>query len=407
MAFWSKPLSLSAKGTARVPVAINQKGIMQFSRWCRYGWVGLLWMLGCVEPFEADLQYRADLLTVEGTLTDLAEPQVIRLRRVVASERNSTNAPLPGAGVTVLVDGQTRVTFTEQTAGDYHAPASFRAEAGRTYQLRLRVPGRGEYQSTVERMPAGRPITRVYDSFDAEAIQARSVGTLVVFEPGHRLYIDTQDPPNERNFYQWTWTLWENQSVCQTCSQGLYYPGRGCVFDASLSDDIVYDYQCDRRCWQIIRSQQINAMADTYYDGRPITARQVAVIPYYNSSGALLEIRQQSLTSGAFQYAKLLADQSQNTGSLADTPPASIFGNVSQVTNPNDKAVGYFTAASVSRERYWMDRRNVPIGTRPIGLLGGRTFSPEPMSGPPIRPPQAPCTPGGILTPVRPEGWRD
>lgn len=361
---------------------------------------------GCVEPFETRLNFDTNLVTVDGTLTDLADPQLIRLRRSVSTTRNSVSQPLRGASVEVIVNGQTRLVLPETSPGDYALPGGFVAQPGATYQLRFSTQGT-QYESTVEKMPASKPITRVYDTFDPEAIVGR-VGTVTVFQPGHHLYLDTDDPAGTGDYYNWTWTSWERQETCATCTQGLYYTGRGCVRDPSLPDDNTYDYQCEQRCWEIFRNRLINVMSDTYSDGRPIRGREIAQIPLYTSSGALIEVRQQALTAGAFRYLKLLADQTQNTGSLADTPPASIFGNVSNVNDPNEKAVGYFTAASVSQIRYWLSRTNAR-GARPIGLLGGRSPNPEPTSVPPAppRPPLAACFPSATRTPVKPEGWRD
>ncbi len=363
---------------------------------------------GCVEPFEASLRYNTDLVTVEGTLTDLAEPQVVRLRRSVSTDRNSVSQPLSGARVEVVVNGQNPLLLSESAtgSGNYVLPTGFRAVPGSTYQLRFRTAQGTQYESTMEKMPVGKPIARVYDAFDPEAIESSSTGSTPYFQPGHHLYLDTQDPPGTGDFYNWTWTLWENQSVCATCEQGKYFTGRGCVRDLSLASDNVFDYLCGQRCWQIFRNRAINVMTDAYTDGRTITGRPIADIPLYSSSGALVEIRQQALTAGAFRYLKLLADQSQNTGSLADTPPAAIFGNVSNVANPNEKAVGYFTAASVSQMRYWLSRQNTPRTVRPLGLLGGRDINPEPPSPPSDRPPFAPCTPTDFRTPNQPDGWR-
>jgi hypothetical protein len=359
-------------------------------------------MQTCVEPFNTGAAYETNLITVEGTLTDLPEPQFVRLRRSVSNASTSVSQPVRGIRVEVLVD-DAPLLLTEATPGDYALPTGFRGQLGRRYRLRFQIDG-VRYESTEEILPAAPAIGRVYDRFDTEAIRLLGSESMPVFQPGHRVYLDLLDPVGIRNFYRWDWTLWERQDVCQTCDNGLYYYGQGCFI---TNTGTLYDYFCEQRCWAILQSRLINVMADTYSDGQTITGREAARIPFYNRSGALVEIRQQALTQAAFRYYKLLADQIQNTGSLADTPPASIFGNVSNVTNRNDKLVGFFTAVGVSKIRYWLSRENAALfDGPPLGLLG-RPIQPEPSTPSPPRPPLAPCTLTDNRTPVQPEGWRD
>ncbi len=360
----------------------------------------------CVEPLRLTLDFPTALLTVDGVLTDLPEPQVVRLRQSVPDGI----VPWRGAVVEVLVDGTQVVAFREAKPGDYTAPADFRVQAGRTYQLRFRNPDGSGYQSGVETMPAGKPIDRIYDDFDPEAVKRLNAGAIPSFLPGHRVYLDSQDPAGTRDYYNWRWKSWEAIAVCLTCVNSLFRgaPDTECWYPQAGSPiQGEFDYDCDRRCWDIFLGKSLNLFSDSYANGGPIRGRLVAEIPFYTRSGALVEIEQQALTPGAFRYYNLLAEQSQKTGSLVDTPPASIFGNVVNAANPNDKLVGYFTASSVTRRRYWLARQNVPADAPPpLGFLGGRGKLLPPTFGS-LPPPLAPCLPSDIRTPVQPEGWRN
>ena len=46
-----------------------------------------------------------------------------------------------------------------------------------------------------------------------------------------------------------------------------------------------------------------------------------AEIPYYQTNGALVEIKQQRISYDGYQFLKLLKEQGQNTGTLVDTLP--------------------------------------------------------------------------------------
>lgn len=366
----------------------------------------------CVETYDPALSLTADVLVVDGTLSDLTETQVVKISRSrVYGGRTSSTVPVSGAQVTVTENGTTVLTFREVLPGVYQGPGGFRGQVGSTYQLRFTLSDGQRYESGAERLAAVPKITNLFDQFDAKGI-ANAEKTQ--FTPANLLYIDTQDPASERNFYRWTWTLWEQETWCASCQRGkfnLTNPATGdgtCQQDYTLPADNWYDYACLTACWDIFRSYDLNLFSDVYSNGKPITAKLVAKIPYYQAQSALVEIRQYSLSVGAYQYYRLFESQTQSTGGLADTPPAPIVGNIRNVANDKEPVVGYFSASGVSSYKYVLRRQNA--SGRPIGLLEtllGHSPNPEPSSFGPqgIRPPAARCVPSDTRTPIRPDGW--
>lgn len=372
--------------------------------------LGIITIQACVDKFEPKIDYNSKVVTVEGTLNNLSEEQKITLKTSESTRFSSVDRPITKAQVEVIVNGKDRLTLTEREAGVYYMPMGFKVQVGNTYQLYFKTPAGSEYESGLEAMTNVPKIEKIYDEFTEKALES-NVNQRILYTPGHWIYVDTNDPAGERNFYQWSWTLWESQSICATCERGLFYLSYGnqtniCIADYRLPDGTVYDYNCNKPCWQIFYNPQLNVMSDSYSDGRPIIGRLAAKIPLYSRSGCLVEIKQTSLSSGAYRYLKLLAEQSQSTGTLADTPPAPITGNVHCKTNPEEPVVGYFQASGVIAIRYWLDRLNVQGNGRPIGLLGGREVTYEPMGTDLTRPPLANCTSGKFRTPFKPVGWQ-
>jgi len=206
-----------------------------------------------------------------------------------------------------------------------------------------------------------------------------------------------------RNFYAWSWTLWEKQNWC----------GSEKAFGQLTG---YYDYNCRTKCWDLLFSEKFTVFADTYSDGRTIGGQLVAQIPYYQEAGpttggALVEIRQFALTPAAYRYFKLFSDQTQNTGGLVDTPPAPLIGNVRNLVDELEIVTGYFSASAVTTYRHWIDRTTAtgpPIGFFQA-LNNGRIPNPEPFSCPPMgdcRPPTLICLPSDTRTPNQPEGWQ-
>ena len=357
-------------------------------------------LAACVEPFEPNLNLEGQRLTVDARITNLDEPQTVKLSYALAKPFNEFEfAPIGGATMQVVVNGQTTLTLRETTAGTYALPEGFRGKVGERYQLKFVLPNGERYESTAETMPAVAKIDTAYDRFDAQGIRRDAAKT--TFWPTHTVYVNFTDPAGERNFYGWEWTLWEKQDWC----------GSVRAFGQPTG---YYDYNCTTKCWDLFLNETFVLFADTYSDGRTVAGQLVAQIPYYQgvipiTSGALVEIRQVALSPGAYRYFKLLLDQTENTGGLADTPPTPLIGNVRNVVDEKEIVTGFFMASGITKLRYWIDRRTG--SGPPIGLFeaqNGRSPNPEPFSpGPPCcRPPTVACIPGPTRTPVMPEGWQ-
>lgn len=422
-------------------------------------------LLSCVDPEDLNLPGKVDIIVVDGTVTNLAEPQTIRLNRSKADPLTGRfgTLPLTKATVEIVVDS-TQVIFAHETMdGVYQLPSDFRGTVGHSYQLRFYLLDGPEYRSSLQTMQAVPQLTRVYARFNANSLASKPLGGY--FTAGHDMYIDTQDPADQHNYYRWDWTLYERQYYCRSCAQGVYavnsiiphkYKDETYyVSGTDLYEDCFtpvnygdygqpsihkefwqYDYLCRTQCWEIIHNYTLNLFNDVYSNGGSLTARAVGHIPLYQRSACLVDIRQSSLTQDAYRYYALFQQQTQNTGGLADTPPSALAGNVHNVANQKETVVGYFTASAISLGHYWLDRKDaqgVSFGeTDPQGPhqnIGDDLFyalnqrqpylEPQPpytgeraapkiyIWGGPPRVPTAVCVPSDSRTPFKPDGWRN
>ncbi|WP_229364487.1 DUF4249 family protein [Fibrella aestuarina] len=403
----------------------------------------LIWLLllglpvACIDPEEVSIRSTLDILIVDGVITDLPEQMLIQLSQAKADQtlgRTST-FPVMKATVSVVVDSTEVVVCSEIRAGAYQLPTGFRGQVGHAYQLRFTLSDGTQYASTQQVMPPVAPVGKVTSRFNANSVFPIIDET---YTGGHDLFVDFQDPANERNYYRWDWTLYEPQDWCRSCYEGIYavnsvtivsnsmfqstqQPFENCFYPPVGSSAYSqvryksYDYPCRTRCWEIIRNRDdINIFSDQYSNGGLIIRRPVAHIPFYQNQPCVVHLRQRSLTSDAYEYFSLFQQQTQHTGGLADTPPSVPAGNVHTVKNGQEAVVGYFTASSVFIQPHYLDRndtRGMPPGL--FYALNARLPFAEPyppfdlkfiLDGPP-RPPTAVCAPVEFRTPDRPAGW--
>jgi hypothetical protein len=252
-------------------------------------------------------------------------------------------------------------------------------------------------------------ISRVYERYNAKGILDRttSIGQI----PTNDFYLDFDDPADQRNFYRWTSITYEIQDICATCRGGRYNRtanAGGCQEDRTLSVNNLFDYRCESLCWDVFSGTSLEIFSDVFTNGKAQKDKLITQVPVYQSNPCLVVLQQMSLSANAYRYLKLIQDQSVNTGTLADTPPAPIKGNIENTADKNELTLGYFSVSMVEENRYWLLRDNV-ANAQPNGLFSiknGRDpiLEPSSVSRPAI--PLAICVSSGNRTSTSPAGWR-
>jgi hypothetical protein len=353
-------------------------------------------LYACVEPYEVRYQLNANLLSVEGFVSDQPGTNVsISIGRNV--NQSYYSEAVSGCTAEIRTGDGKSIPLQEVSAGLYAAPSTFKGLIGESYQLFFRMPNGNTYQSPKEVLRSTPEIKNTFQQYNPNGI-LDNTGTRV-FASTVDIYLEFDDPKEIQNAYLWRWKLWEEQGICLTCYGGRLGPNGKCV---STIGPLVadYDYSCDRECWEILYNKNINILNDNFINGRSVAGKLVAQIPFYSPNrGALIEIEQLGISKEAYDYFQLISNQTQSTGTLTDTPPAAIIGNIQNVKDPQEKIVGYFGAASSRKVLYWITREGYPdpIVTTLLGHQINMDVSPSPTF---------PCVLSKDRTPIRPEGWR-
>lgn len=366
----------------------------------------LLLTKSCVTPFLETFSGDREIVIVEAMLANQAGESYVSVSETFPRE-GSTIAflPIENATVRVEVDASSFIELSESEPGKYAFPSDFEGVIGSSYKLTIEA--RGEiYGSSIEKLPEQPIIERVHHTFDETGLIDKDG----VRRPSQKIFVDTPDRMETADFYMWEWKLFENQMICSSCIDGLYYRDEASGPEGECRPERFrrgqYDYFCEEQCWEIFKQEEINILDDAFSNGLTIKNRLIANIPIYQSTASLIQIRQFRIGEGAYRYLNLVQSQGQNSGGLADTPPVTLVGNVTCITNPSIPVAGYFIVASVARENYLLDKTDIPINTNYLGLLGFyQRISPEPIGNSTTRPPEAPCLESENRTAITPEGW--
>ncbi len=259
----------------------------------------LLLICSCEDVIVVDVEDRDPQLVVEGRITDRPGIQEVILTQ--SAPYFSQAAPPPQSNATVIISelGGVSDTLVESPAGSGIYQTNKVGEVGTFYQLDIITPNGSHYRSTPELLSEVPPIDSIKIEIEEDEINEE--------DPDFVVYLSSTDIPDQRNFYQW-----------KTFVNG------------ELQDD----------------PEELAFANDEFLDGNSV--RNFEVNRGEFQVGDTVVVEQFSITEDAFDFLTLLFDQTAFRGSIFDTPPAPIEGNVTNINDPEDKALGYFMASGAT-----------------------------------------------------------
>ena len=293
----------------------------------------------CLTPVDIPTKRLGNRLVVSGQISPLEDQNIIQLGRTADTER--LPILLSGASITLSDDLGANYSYIEDLAhiGTY-VLSGVSGIPGRTYHIQIELPTGEIYNSKPEKMPekVGKLSTH-YELIKEEFVD--SEGT-VVTQPFIKIYANTILPEN--NFMKWT-------------VQEVYI-----LSPTDFPDPFGYT---PPSCFI---SQNADPQRITLVDGTVLKASSITnlligsrIIDYSFWERHYFTIYQSSLTKEAnefWQKVNILANQK---GSIFDTPPAEITGNIYNVNNPSEKVFGYFQAVNQIFDRFYVLNYDLPF----------------------------------------------
>jgi hypothetical protein len=255
---------------------------------------------GCEKIIDLDLPTGYKRLVVEGVITDRPGPYVISLTKTRDYSLIHSDTVLyeKGAQVVIKDDAGNTALLKETKPGYYQTDSNdIRGIIGRIYTLSIVTKDGKTYVSKPELLKAVPEIDSIFYEVDESNTDEEG-------NPADYIYVSFQDPPGERNYYQWHHFL-----------DGKFY-------------------------------SNLDFISDKFFNGKYVTGFRISNgnIP----SSFLFKTQQRSLSKEAFEFWTLVKGVTEDTGGPYDPPPAPVIGNVSNVNDPKDYALGFFGASAVT-----------------------------------------------------------
>lgn len=288
-------------------------------------------------------------LVVEGDFTNSTGTH-----RVVLTHPNqygiSAFERVAGAKIWLSDDAGNRVEYFEKSdsTGVFYelAAGAMAAQIGRGYQISIELPDGKKYQSALQKLPE---VTRV-DSVWLEGRLEKRVSSedVVVEEKMIVVQLQTLLPDaSGETFLRWG-------ADCVYLFPELQRPG---TLPPPSKTCYVWDYFNRQRA-------PIQQVAGS---GQRKVFQEIGTRPndYAFDFQAYFTIVQRTISPQAYQFFKNVQQVSNPAGTIFDPPPGAILGNLTNVADPNDRALGFFEVAAVDTFRLKVQKGQLPPGYQP------------------------------------------
>lgn len=301
---------------------------MKFS--VRHFWSVCLILIfsSCIKRVDVKLRNEPPVLVVEGNISTDSIPYTVKLTysgQLAYADDIPDQYLEQNAKVTIEDDlgDSTALSYTGRQGVYITNDSSYIGQIGRSYFVKVQLPAGKTFLSKPEKINPPVPVSAINVVFDS---------TFDFYFPTKlKIYADVNDPANEENYYKWDFTSW-------TMRQTHGVPcGFGCL---------IYEY-----CYQRFENKQIDIYADDAINGNVIKNHYMGSSYIYTYGNHFIEIKQSSISKEAYMFWESYRDQTTRTGSILDPLPASIKGNIYNESNPEEYALGYFSASSVTHKK--------------------------------------------------------
>jgi hypothetical protein len=321
--------------------------------------VCFLLLVSCIDRLDFVGDTDKGQLVIYGLFTDIDDRQMVNVSR-------TNNFGLPPIGVhdaqvNLITESGDRFQYFNIGNGDYEI-RGIKAEEGRSYALEVILDG-DTYLSKLEKVPVQLADDTLSFTFSTEPI-SNNTNAPVFSVFSETTLPDSQEPIYLRwqaeETYLWNRIWLPCTGLCPPPPPNCFIsdvidPNRINLFDGSGTSTKSTTFTIGKR-------QVDNSFISTFY----------------------VTVRQLSINREAYEYWQKIKIVVNNQGSLFDIPPAPVYGNISNIENPEENVLGYFEVAKIRISRIKTTAIDVPFFlNRPCEFIVGKpaeSYAPECIS---------------------------
>jgi hypothetical protein len=271
-------------------------------------------MAGCVSPFEPEIQKYEDLLVVDGAISNIPGSVYVKLSKT-SSYHDRTEYPVKSAGVTLIDDLDNRISFINPSPGEFLPPdPNFAGQVGRSYKIMIETADGIICESVLEELKEPVALDEVKYAFSKHEEDG---------EWDLEIQLDVMNGNNLTTYFYWEYAeTWE--------------------FEVPYTSPNEPD---SRVCYKMVKPPVF-----LIYSTENMAQKQLVNYPLYSidtKSNRLyikysVIVTQHTISERTYQYYRDLKEVNENRGTLFDTAPVTLIGNINNLSNPGQPVLGNF-----------------------------------------------------------------
>jgi len=302
--------------------------------------ISTIGMLSCVEEYWPELVGNYEnFLVVDGKITNEAGPYTVKLSNSSSLSDPKYN-PLSGAFVTISDNEGNSETLSEISPGTYQtSETGIQGVIGRMYKLGVST-GDKTYETAYEELLAPVGIESINYKEETHKVSE----TEEIYESGYQFYISSEKATNNETYFYW--------EVEETYEHHASYP---IEFMYSGSQEVLSDKYLYFYCWTTEIVHEIYTKSTKDLIEAKINELSLHFISAENEKtrlGYSVAAKQYCISEKAYVFHKSLGDMNSNNEGLYSSQPYQIRGNLVNIDNPQETALGYFLTAAVSASEH-------------------------------------------------------
>lgn len=311
----------------------------------------LLLNFSCREEIALETEDFESVLVVEATITNELKLQEVHLSRTYLLEELEQSLE---NNATVYIENnlQNIITFTQNTDGVYVSDVEFQAEPNINYTLHVLTSEGKNYQSNTTTLTPEANIENIY----AELENGEDV----------TVFVDVEGTANNVQYFRYEWE--ETYKIIAPNHSN---------FDATIvnyeisNGNVTYDVnitpreQEEKTCYGSKKSTNIIQASSSQLESNTISRFPIRVLdknnPKFITRYSIL-VTQITQNLESYSYYKIINTLGNTASILSSNQPGYIQSNIISLTNTNEKVLGFFNVASITRERIYFNYLDFGVG---------------------------------------------
>ena len=301
----------------------------------------MLILVGCIKPFDPQIEEMEEsYLVVDGSIDISTGKGNIILTRTQSLDVVNRITYEVGASVWLETEDGKTIPFIETEEGVYtsNLPGLDKEDVTR---LNINTIDNEVYQSDFVPVKISPEIDSISWKADDE---------------GLKFFVNTHDPTNNTRYYRWEY-IETAEYNSRFLSKYIYNANSGEIERRDQENQNIY------LCWRNDTSTTIFLGNSSKFEEDLIIGKEIRTIEpdsWKHRFKYSILARQFALTKEEYDYWQNIKQSTENIGSLFDTQPSNIGGNIRSITNPERPVIGFFSLGSSTEKRIIIHSNELP-----------------------------------------------